>query len=149
MRGHEILLRTRDLIEEQGYQVIYGDTDSVFVLLGPLDDDVSANDIGQSLATDMNRQWEEYLRNEFDLPSYLEVEYETHFGRFLMPTVRGSDVGSKAACWERGATSSVSRFWRPRIDGPFSKQTSMGRLWFFIPTFSLPQSLPRSRVGIQ
>ena len=95
MRGHEILLRTRDLIEEQGYQVIYGDTDSVFVLLGPLDDDVSANDIGQSLATDMNRQWEEYLRNEFGLPCYLEVEYETHFGRFLMPTVRGSDVGSK------------------------------------------------------
>ena len=82
MRGHEILLRTRDLIEEQGYQVIYGDTDSVFVLLGPLDDDVSANDIGQSLATDMNRQWEEYLRNEFGLPCYLEVEYETHFGRF-------------------------------------------------------------------
>ena len=33
MRGHEILKKTRDLIEDQGYPVIYGDTDSVFVLL--------------------------------------------------------------------------------------------------------------------
>jgi hypothetical protein len=34
MRGHEIMHRTRELIEAQGYQVIYGDTDSTFVWLG-------------------------------------------------------------------------------------------------------------------
>jgi DNA polymerase-2 len=34
-RGHEIIQRSRDHIEAQGYRVIYGDTDSVFVLLGP------------------------------------------------------------------------------------------------------------------
>ncbi|NMV11646.1 DNA polymerase II, partial [Vibrio parahaemolyticus] len=33
MRGHEIMKQTKVLIEEQGYQVIYGDTDSTFVSL--------------------------------------------------------------------------------------------------------------------
>ncbi len=33
MRGHEIMHRTRELIEARGYQVIYGDTDSTFVWL--------------------------------------------------------------------------------------------------------------------
>ncbi|SUC28330.1 DNA polymerase II [Providencia rustigianii] len=33
MRGHEIMRVTKQLIEAQGYQVIYGDTDSTFVWL--------------------------------------------------------------------------------------------------------------------
>lgn len=33
LRGHEIMRQTRELIEAQGYQVIYGDTDSTFVWL--------------------------------------------------------------------------------------------------------------------
>lgn len=33
MRGHEIMRKTRELIEARGYQVIYGDTDSTFVWL--------------------------------------------------------------------------------------------------------------------
>ncbi len=36
LRGHEIMARTRQLIEAQGHQVIYGDTDSTFVWLGGL-----------------------------------------------------------------------------------------------------------------
>jgi len=34
MRGHEIIQASRELIEKEGYNVIYGDTDSVFVLIG-------------------------------------------------------------------------------------------------------------------
>ena len=33
LRGHEILQRTSEWIEQRGYSVIYGDTDSVFVWL--------------------------------------------------------------------------------------------------------------------
>jgi DNA polymerase-2 len=33
-RGHEIIQTSRDRIEEYGHRVIYGDTDSLFVLLG-------------------------------------------------------------------------------------------------------------------
>ncbi len=33
MRGHQIMRQTKTLIEAQGYDVIYGDTDSTFVWL--------------------------------------------------------------------------------------------------------------------
>lgn len=94
-RGHEIITRTRDFIEEQGYRVIYGDTDSVFVWLGDDVDEVSANKVGESLMNSLNHWWTENLKNEHQLPCHLEVEYETHYLRFLMPTVRGMPTGSK------------------------------------------------------
>ncbi|MBQ76678.1 MAG: DNA polymerase II [Gammaproteobacteria bacterium] len=93
LRGHEILKRTRDLIEDQGYPVIYGDTDSVFVLLERQSD--GAELVGRKLTDFLNGWWRDHLKNEFRLDSFLEVEYETHFDRFLMPTVRGSEKGSK------------------------------------------------------
>jgi DNA polymerase-2 len=93
LRGHEILQTTRDLIEAQGYRVIYGDTDSVFVLIDAQRDEV--NDIGTNLTNYLNRWWQEHLAESYQVKSCLEVEFETHFLRFLMPTVRGSDVGSK------------------------------------------------------
>ena len=35
------------------------------------------------------------MQKEYDIDSYLEIQLETHFSKFLMPTVRGSDVGTK------------------------------------------------------
>ncbi len=93
LRGHEILKKTRDLIEEQGYPVIYGDTDSVFVLLEEVGE--SADSIGKKLTRYLNHWWNHYLEEELQLNCFLEVEYETHFNRFLMPTIRGSEKGSK------------------------------------------------------
>ena len=95
MRGHEIMHRTRELIEAQGYQVIYGDTDSTFVWLGGAHADDAAERIGRALVDHVNAWWRDHLQSELQLESALELEYETHFRRFLMPTVRGSDEGSK------------------------------------------------------
>ncbi|NMS37420.1 DNA polymerase domain-containing protein, partial [Vibrio parahaemolyticus] len=33
--------------------------------------------------------------SEYNLTSMLEIEYETHYRRFLMPTIRGAETGSK------------------------------------------------------
>ena len=93
-RGHEILIRSKSFIEEAGYQVIYGDTDSVFVLLGPVPTD-QVKPIGVGLTTQLNEWWTNRLREKFDIDSHLEMEFETHFTKFLMPTIRGSDAGSK------------------------------------------------------
>ncbi|SDD31787.1 DNA damage-inducible DNA polymerase II [Massilia sp. PDC64] len=95
MRGHEIMHRTRELIEAQGYQVIYGDTDSTFVWLGRAHEDDEAQRIGRALVDHVNAWWRAHLQDELQLESALELEYETHFRRFLMPTVRGSEEGSK------------------------------------------------------
>jgi DNA polymerase-2 len=95
MRGHEIMHRTRELIEARGYQVIYGDTDSTFVWLGRAHEDDEAGRIGRALVEHVNAWWRAHLQEELKLESALELEYETHFRRFLMPTVRGSEEGSK------------------------------------------------------
>ncbi|MCP3955467.1 MAG: DNA polymerase II, partial [Desulfobacterales bacterium] len=94
-RGHEIIQRSRDWIEEYGYQVIYGDTDSLFVLLGAKHDEVASSEIGKELARGLNQWWANHLHDQYSLPSYLEIEFETHYLRFLMPTIRGSETGSK------------------------------------------------------
>jgi len=93
-RGHEIIIQSKGYIESKGYQVIYGDTDSVFVLLSSIEDDEVAK-IGGELATGLNIWWREKLDREQGIKSYLEIEFETHYRKFFMPTVRGSEAGSK------------------------------------------------------
>jgi DNA polymerase-2 len=95
MRGHEIMHRTRELIEAQGYQVIYGDTDSTFVWLKQPHSEEQATTIGRALVQLVNQWWQQHLRQQYGLESALELEFETHYRRFLMPTVRGAEQGSK------------------------------------------------------
>ncbi|WP_313473500.1 DNA polymerase II [Stutzerimonas kunmingensis] len=95
LRGHEIMRRTRELIEAQGHAVIYGDTDSTFVWLRKAHSDDEAALIGRQLVQHINDWWRVYLQSEYGLGSALELQYETHFRRFLMPTIRGAEEGSK------------------------------------------------------
>ena len=77
--------RVRDAVLAQypGSRVIYGDTDSVFVLLpegaGP------AAEEGAALETFLNDYWRDALRTRFSIESCLEVEYET-------PSCRGKRI---------------------------------------------------------
>ncbi|NWD44824.1 DNA polymerase II [Pseudomonas yamanorum] len=95
LRGHQIMRQTRELVEARGYEVIYGDTDSTFVWLGSAHSQEDATRIGLDLVQHVNTWWRERLQNEFGLQSALELQYETHFSRFLMPTIRGAEEGSK------------------------------------------------------
>ncbi|MFV8430710.1 DNA polymerase II [Vibrio owensii] len=95
MRGHEIMKQTKVLIEDKGYQVIYGDTDSTFVSLNGAYNQTDADKIGNELVDYINQWWNDHLRSEYNLNSILELEYETHYRKFLMPTIRGAETGSK------------------------------------------------------
>ncbi|ACJ29919.1 DNA polymerase B, exonuclease:DNA polymerase B region [Shewanella piezotolerans WP3] len=95
MRGHEIMKQTRSWIEEEGFEVIYGDTDSTFVWLGNDYDEQQVQATGKRLASKVNQQWRQKLTDDFKLESFLELEFETHFEQFFMPTLRGSAEGSK------------------------------------------------------
>ncbi len=94
-RSHELIQTTVNLIEDEGYSVIYGDTDSVFVALNQAVDNASADSVGNRLVAMINSYWREYLADVFGIESCLEMEYETHFSKFFMPTIRGSEKGSK------------------------------------------------------
>jgi len=95
MRGHQIMRQTRALVEARGFDVIYGDTDSTFVWLKQAHDEEAAASIGRRLVTEINQWWREHLQQQMGLASALELQYETHYRRFLMPTIRGTDEGSK------------------------------------------------------
>ena len=95
LRGHQIMEQTRKLIEQKGFSVIYGDTDSTFVWLGRSCTNEEANSIGSELVNTVNTFWRDYVQREFGLESALELQYENHYQRFLMPTLRGTDEGSK------------------------------------------------------
>ncbi|MEZ8826501.1 DNA polymerase II [Vibrio amylolyticus] len=95
MRGHEIMKQTKVLIEESGYQVIYGDTDSTFVSLNKACTQEEADRVGKALVNKINQWWTQHLLDEYQLTSILELEYETHYRKFLMPTIRGEETGSK------------------------------------------------------
>jgi DNA polymerase-2 len=94
-RGHQIIQQTAAFIEQQGWAVIYGDTDSVFVWFKDITDEAAAMAAGQDLASKLNCWWQQKLIKEYGVESVLEIEFETLYQRFLMPTVRGSDQGSK------------------------------------------------------
>jgi DNA polymerase-2 len=101
LRGHEIIQRSRDWIEQQGYAVIYGDTDSLFVwvennCVGKTPKNkMQCQQIGDRLARELNHWWQATLQAEYAIKSKLEIQFETHYLRFLMPTIRGSELGTK------------------------------------------------------
>jgi DNA polymerase-2 len=91
-RGHEVLQRSRAFLEARGLSVLYGDTDSLFVRLGADRDGLA---VGRDLVEGLNAYWRERVHDEHGLDSALEVQLETCYRRFFMPTIRGSDEGSK------------------------------------------------------
>ncbi|NTS77824.1 DNA polymerase II [Catenovulum sp. SM1970] len=94
LRGHQIMQQTAKWIEQDGYKVIYGDTDSTFVWLDGIEQSEVAA-IGIELQDKINTLWRVKLHDDDNLQSALEIEFETHFQRFLMPTIRGTEKGSK------------------------------------------------------
>ena len=95
LRGHEMMKLTREFVEQRGYEAIYGDTDSIFIWLKRTHTNEEAHAVAARLAADINGWWTRTLREEQGLESFLEIEVDTHYRKFFMPTIRGSEVGSK------------------------------------------------------
>lgn len=96
--GQHFLTWCQQRLEALGNRVIYGDTDSLFVLLSPaLGTGVERLiELGQQTADELNREIQGYIRDTWDVDSKLELEFEGIYTRFFMPPIRGSYVGSRS-----------------------------------------------------
>ena len=92
--GHKLLLGSKEFLAEKGYEVIYGDTDSLFVKLKEGEGEV-AEVTGKNIAEDLNQYWKEKIQNEYALKSYLEIEFEKYYRKFILTPARGSETGAK------------------------------------------------------
>jgi len=92
--GQWILKTTRNFLEQQGYGVIYGDTDSLFVQLKTRELSNCDGAAGK-LAIHINDFLTKKFTTEFDLDSHLEIEFEKCFTRFFLPAIRGGGSGAK------------------------------------------------------
>ncbi|MEM4397419.1 MAG: DNA polymerase domain-containing protein, partial [Candidatus Woesearchaeota archaeon] len=89
-----IVKKTAELVENRGYKVIYGDTDSLFIetKTSSLEE---AQKIGKEISLYVNEFWKEHVKNVYGVDSYLELQFEKTFIRFIMPKIRGTDIGAK------------------------------------------------------
>lgn len=65
------------------------------MLLGADASEPGARATATRLTDELNAFWRETVAREHRLESHLELRFDTHFLRFLMPTLRRSEVGTK------------------------------------------------------
>ncbi|MDP4174287.1 MAG: DNA polymerase domain-containing protein, partial [Bacteroidota bacterium] len=107
--GHWLLLGSKEFFENIGYEVIYGDTDSLFVKLKE-EENNNLSTVGENLAVKLNKYWQKRLSDDFNTESFLEIEFEKIYTRFTINPARGGDYGAKkryAGLIEKGGNSEI------------------------------------------
>jgi len=84
--GQEIIKLTASEIENQGYQVIYSDTDSVFVHT-KLEKE-NAEKLGEKISIQIDNFYKQYVKEKYNRKSYLDLEFDKLFIALIMPRLR-------------------------------------------------------------
>ena len=93
--AQKIIKMTQEEAEKEGFEVIYGDTDSIFVDVKTRDPKI-ANKIGFDLEKKLNVFFSEFIKNNYYRKSILEIEFEKQFVKLFIPSARGeSKKGAK------------------------------------------------------
>jgi DNA polymerase-2 len=92
--GQWILKTAISFFESEGYKVLYGDTDSVFVKLKGADH-ASPFEKGSRLANDLTVFLSEKIKILYGAESELIMEFEKYYKKFFLPASRGTGAGAK------------------------------------------------------
>lgn len=90
--GQWILKTVIEYLENRGFAVLYGDTDSLFVQLPTIDD---YDGQAKKLVIEVNTFLTEKLKVDFDVESKLEIQYDKFFQTLILTATRGNDEGAK------------------------------------------------------
>ena len=92
--GRELLRWSKARIESYGFRVLYGDTDSLFILSGEAEVE-AAEGLGRELAARLNGDVASYIAQRWDLESRLELEFEKLYRKLLLQSLRGGSGGAR------------------------------------------------------
>ena len=92
--GQWLLKESIRYIEENGHEVVYGDTDSLFIKLNFLE--IGSKDkVSIDLAEKVTSHLSTLIERDFGVTSHLEMEFEKYFSKLFIPESRSSDKGAK------------------------------------------------------
>ena len=91
--GRHLLQWSKGWFEERGFDVLYGDTDSVFVRSGLATTEARA--AGPRLANELNDAIGDYIGTEWRVASRLEMEFEKLYVKLFLPSVRHGGAGAR------------------------------------------------------
>lgn len=90
--GQWILREAIEFFEREGLEVVYGDTDSVFVKMASGE---NVFDRAKSLAVRANEHMTKVLKLHFKVDSLLEMEFEKYYRQIFFPELRGGEGAAK------------------------------------------------------
>jgi len=93
--GKKYLTAARDFFESRGMRVLYGDTDSVFVLSG-LGDELNHAQLletGNQAALELNGQNARDIQADYRATSYLRIRCDKVYRRFFIPRIKSDSSG--------------------------------------------------------
>ncbi|MEE2776565.1 MAG: DNA polymerase II [Acidobacteriota bacterium] len=91
--GREILMWAKGVVQDKGLDVLYGDTDSLFVRSAESTPE-AAHELGRHLAEDLNRRLVAHVHDTWGVTSRLELEFERLYLRILFPRKRHGEGGA-------------------------------------------------------
>ena len=92
--GREILLWTKRRLEGCGLRVLYGDTDSLFVLSGK-ESPQAIKQQSEELVKRLNADLRDWIHRLWQVESCLELEVERLYRKLHLPQVRGGGQGAR------------------------------------------------------
>jgi DNA polymerase I len=98
--GRAIIEHTRRTIEEQGYKVIYGDTDSCMIQLPPLDREKTI-ELARSIEKTLNGSYSVFAKKELNADvHFFSIKFEKIYARFFQAGKKKRYAGSLV--WKEG-----------------------------------------------
>jgi DNA polymerase-2 len=92
--GQWILRQAIDYLEGEGYEVLYGDTDSVFYKLKETEV-TRPFDMANLRAKRLNEFLSHMIKRQFEVESELDIEFEKYYRKFFLPPLRSGEGGAK------------------------------------------------------
>lgn len=118
--GRAIIAHCKQVVQDMGYETIYGDTDSVMVELKVDGDMEKVMEIGKKLEKALNESFDEFAKRTFNIETHtFSIKFEKYYRRFLQTGKKKRYAGHLV--WKEGVAQDkidITGFEAKRSDTP-------------------------------